>query len=99
MSNESCEIHIENRGYFPLKTPMVGRQREWARLVNSYKVTKDGFAQVVLVSGEPGIGKTCLLKEFARYASQDGATVLQGTSSDAEGMPLYLPFLEALGQY
>jgi predicted ATPase len=53
----------------------------------------------VLLRGEPGIGKTRLVEEFSTLAEDDGATILRGSASDFEGMPPYLPFLEALGQY
>ena len=66
---------------------------------NQYKAARDGNARVVLLGGEPGIGKTRLLDEFAALAADDGATILRGSASDFEGMPPYLPFLEALGQY
>jgi len=39
------------------------------------------------------------LDEFVTLAADDGATILRGSASDFEGMPPYLPFLEALGQY
>src|SRR5262249_52509677 len=58
-----------------------------------------GQLRVVLLAGEPGIGKTRLLREVAWHAEQTGLVVLRGGSSDAEGMPPYLPFLEALGPY
>jgi predicted ATPase len=67
--------------------------------MNQYEAARNGLAHVVLLSGEAGIGKTSILDEIARRASQDGATVLRGGSSQAEGMPPYLPFLEALGRY
>jgi tetratricopeptide (TPR) repeat protein len=54
---------------------------------------------VVLVAGAPGIGKTRLLNEIATRAAHDGAIVLCGGASEAEGMPPFLPFLEALGRY
>src|SRR5438128_654762 len=94
---ENClKKHLSS---LPSRAPFVGRQMELTFLTNCYEAAKSGFAQVVLVSGEAGIGKTCLLNEFARHTSQDGAIVLRGNASSAEGMPLYLPFLEALGQY
>lgn len=77
----------------------VGREYELVLLWEQYKVACAGHAGVVLLAGEPGIGKTHLLQQFAGKATQDGATVLQGHASQAEDMPPYLPFLEALGQY
>src|SRR5437667_1299032 len=77
----------------------VGRQHELAIIWSQYQVVKTGSARVVLLRGEPGIGKTRLLEEFTTLAADDGATILWGSASDFEGMPPYLPFLEALGQY
>jgi DNA-binding CsgD family transcriptional regulator len=79
--------------------PLVGRLREVARVMDVYDVAKDESARVVLVTGEPGIGKTRLLDEIALRTARDGAVVLRGGNSEAEGMPPYLPFLEALGQH
>ena len=75
------------------------RQHEQAMIWKQYKAARDGSTKIVLLEGEPGIGKTRLLDEFAKLAADDGATILRGSSSDFEGMPPYLPFLEALGQY
>src|SRR5215471_12925779 len=75
------------------------RQHEQAIIWNHYKAARNGNTRVVLLVGEPGIGKTRLLEEFAILAADDGATILRGSASDFEGMPPYLPFLEALGQY
>src|SRR5437588_374703 len=82
-----------------LPSPLVGRQRELALIMDSYERAKSGHAHVVLATGEPGIGKTHLLDEVAQCALRDEAIVLRGGASQAEGMPPYLPFLEALGQY
>jgi len=67
--------------------------------MNQYEAAKHGQAHVVLLAGDPGIGKTRLLDEIARQTAQDGAIILQGGASEAEGMPPYLPFVEALGRY
>jgi len=79
--------------------PIVGRQRELTLVMNHYEAAKGGRAHVVLLTGEPGIGKTRLLDEVDQWIAQDGAVVLRGSASEAEGMPPFLPFLEALGRY
>jgi DNA-binding CsgD family transcriptional regulator len=83
----------------PRTSPFVGRHEELTRVMNCYAAARQGQAHVVLVAGEPGIGKTRLLDEIATRAAHDGAIVLHGGASEAEGMPPYLPFLEALGRY
>jgi predicted ATPase/DNA-binding CsgD family transcriptional regulator len=77
----------------------VGRQWELALVTKCYEASRQRHTQVVLLAGEPGIGKTRLLDEIARRAADDSAVVLHGGTSEAEGMPPYLPFLEALGRY
>lgn len=49
----------------------------------------------VLISGEPGMGKTRLASELARRAHDDGATVLFGRCDEELGVP-FQPFVEAL---
>ncbi|MBA2682529.1 MAG: AAA family ATPase [Ktedonobacteraceae bacterium] len=78
---------------------LSGRQQELALLWNQFEESAAGQLRVVLVAGEPGIGKTRLLDEMAGRVEQSGALILRGGASQAEGMPPYLPFLEALGQY
>jgi predicted ATPase len=78
---------------------LFGRQRELALLGSYLEAAAGGRSQVVLVVGEPGVGKTSLLDAIAAEALADSKLVLRGGASDAEGMPPYLPFLEAIGQY
>jgi predicted ATPase len=78
---------------------LVGRQQELTRLSRLFEEVVDGRLHVALVDGEPGIGKTRLLWEIAQRMQQNGALVLRGGASEAEGMPPYLPFLEALASY
>jgi predicted ATPase len=84
----------------PLPEPaLVGRQRELDRLLHLFDESRTSRLHVVLVVGDPGIGKTRLLQEAARRAEQAGALVLRGGAFQADGMPPYQPFLEALGSY
>src|SRR5690349_18771387 len=77
----------------------AGRQQELAMLAGQFEEASASRLRVVLIAGEPGIGKTRLLQEFASLAEKRGALVLRGGASETEGMPPYLPFLEALGSY
>lgn len=81
------------------QSPLTGRQQELHQLWTLFEASTTGHTQIVFVSGEPGIGKTRLLQEVATRAEEVGALVLRGGASEAEGMPPYLPFLEALGGY
>jgi predicted ATPase len=78
---------------------LVGRRRESDALWTRFEAATTGQTGVVLIAGEPGIGKTRLLDVFAARATSAGARVLRGGASEAVGMPPYLPFLEALGQH
>ena len=49
----------------------------------------------MLVSGEPGIGKTRLVTELVRYAHEVGTTILWGRCDEELGAP-FEPFAEAL---
>jgi DNA-binding CsgD family transcriptional regulator len=80
-------------------TPCIGRERQLAQIWEQLRTSLCSELRVVVVTGEPGIGKTRLLSEVAVRAVRAGLTVLSGGSSEAAGMPPYLPFLEALGTY
>jgi predicted ATPase/DNA-binding CsgD family transcriptional regulator len=77
----------------------VGREHESGTALHLLEVASAGATRVVLLAGEPGIGKTRLMQQIGEHARLRGATVLSGGASQAEGMPPYLPFLEALGPY
>ena len=76
----------------------VGRTDERRRLEFAWKEAAGGGSRVVLVSGEPGIGKTRLVSEVARAAHREGATVLFGRCDEDPAIP-YQPFVEALDGY
>jgi predicted ATPase len=83
-------------GRLPL---LIGRQRELTSLLRHVEAARDGHPGVALIVGAAGIGKTRLLDELAARAAGSGGRVLRGGGSETEGMPPYLPFLEALGQH
>ncbi len=78
---------------------VVGRTAELEDIADAYKrVLADGDRELLLVSGEAGLGKTTLVAEAARAASDDGACVLFGHCEEDLAHP-YQFFAEALGHY
>src|SRR5215470_13424319 len=77
----------------------VGRIAELERLQAALAHTAAGSGRVVMLAGEPGIGKTRTAAEFAAQARAAGARVLRGASYEGEWAPPYGPFVEALTAY
>jgi predicted ATPase/DNA-binding winged helix-turn-helix (wHTH) protein len=76
----------------------VGRERERAELSSALADARGGHGRLVLVAGEPGIGKSRLCSELAAEAGEVGMTVMLGHCSEHEAVPL-LPFVEILESY
>jgi hypothetical protein len=75
--------------------PFAGRAQVVEQLSQVWKHAVDGAARVLLLSGEPGVGKTRLAAELASAAYAGRATVLFGRSDEEVTSP-YRPFAEAL---
>ena len=76
----------------------VGRESERVQAEQVWARATEGRHQLLLLAGEPGIGKTRFAMEFARSRAPDGATVLIGRC-DEEALIPYQPFVEALTWY
>jgi predicted ATPase len=79
---------------------MVGRKMELAQLRNSYSQVLEGQRLILFVTGEAGIGKTTLVKEFLDSIESEGtARVGRGQCVEqyGSGEP-YMPVLEALSR-
>ncbi len=77
----------------------VGRQRELAALVAALEDAISGKGRLVMLVGEPGIGKTRTAQELASVARQRGAQVLWGRCYEGEGAPPYWPWAQAIRSY
>lgn len=75
----------------------VGREREWLALVNQWNAVRQARGRVILIQGEPGVGKTRLAEELIAYARQQDALVLEGKAREllADALP-YQPLIDAL---
>jgi DNA-binding SARP family transcriptional activator len=80
------------------KAPLVGRSAELDRLRQAWTRATTAGRQLVVVTGEPGIGKSRLAAELARHVLADGGDVLVGNAAE-EPMAPYQAFIEALGQH
>ena len=74
---------------------MIGREDEFKQARELWYSVVGGNSQILLVSGEPGVGKTRLLREIITQSEVMGAQVL-GSASYAEGGPPYSPFKQIL---
>jgi DNA-binding SARP family transcriptional activator len=81
-----------------LHAPLVGRDRPLSRLHRAANRARLGQGSVILVAGEPGIGKSRLVQEFVT-GLQGQATVVAGSSHEAEGGLPYWSLVEALRPY
>lgn len=73
----------------------AGRRAALGRLQLSWRSAVEGEATVVLVSGEPGIGKSRLVSELARHVLAEGGILLAGRCDEHARVP-NRPFIEAL---
>ncbi len=58
-----------------------------------------GQGRLVMLLGEPGIGKTRTAQELATYAGPQGAQVLWGRCYEEQGMPPFWPWVQAIRSY
>ena len=72
----------------------VGRDGELGELIAALDHAMAGTGQLVVLSGEAGIGKSRLAEELAVEAKARGANVLWGHCWEAGGAPAYWPWVQ-----
>ncbi len=80
----------------PAAPPLVGRQAEWARLVAAWRSAAGGHPQVVLLTGEAGIGKTRLAEEFVTWVAGQGFATAAAHCYPSGAALAYAPVAEWL---
>ena len=82
--------------------PFVGRESELDHLRSLYEAATGvgGNGALVMLVGEPGIGKTAICEQLVHHVVRSGGQVLLGHCYDAGSFrPPYQPFVEAFGGY
>ena len=74
----------------------VGRERELAEMHGLLEDALGGQGRLLLLTGDPGIGKTRTAEQLATYARVRGAHVHWGRCHEADGAPSYWPWSEAI---
>jgi tetratricopeptide (TPR) repeat protein len=77
----------------------VGRQREMGELKAALEDALSGRGRLVMLVGEPGIGKTRTAQELSTYAGLRQCQVLWGRCYEEQGMPPYWPWVQAIRSY
>ncbi|WP_192499057.1 ATP-binding protein [Skermanella pratensis] len=77
-------------------TPMIGREEEFALLADRWHRSAAGDGQVVLLGGEPGIGKSRMLHELSRHLGIPPDGRLDFSCSPQFRHTAFFPVIEAL---
>jgi serine/threonine protein kinase/tetratricopeptide (TPR) repeat protein len=74
----------------------IGRDADLKQLTRQLEEALAGRGSLILIGGEPGIGKTHLASALLEGARSRGAFAVTGHCYEMEGSPPYLPFVEML---
>ena len=80
----------------PERPPIVGRASELAIARAAWSRASEGHGGVLMVIGEPGVGKTRLCEGLLAEASSSGWSTMRGAAREEEGSLPYGPIAEAL---
>jgi DNA-binding CsgD family transcriptional regulator/transcriptional regulator with XRE-family HTH domain len=73
---------------------LFGRDREINALLGSISSARFSQGSIVLIGGEPGVGKTSLAEHASAYAQHGGLCAVWGRCYDGEGAPAYWPWVQ-----
>jgi len=76
-----------------------GRESELATLLGALREAASGVGRLLLLAGDPGIGKTRIATELANAATEQGFVVLWGRCHEAAGAPAHWPWTQIARAY
>jgi DNA-binding SARP family transcriptional activator/predicted ATPase len=75
---------------------LIGRSREWHRLMSAWQSAIEEGPRVAVIAGEPGIGKTRLADELFQACVSQGHATARGRCYAGQGQVAYAPVAEWL---
>ncbi|NOT56629.1 MAG: AAA family ATPase [Deltaproteobacteria bacterium] len=94
-------VQSERQGTSPLAgrailTPFVGREQEVGLLFDRWEQVKEGRGQVVLLGGEPGIGKSRLAYILREHVTSEGSLLYEARCSPYHQHSALYPLIEVM---
>lgn len=80
----------------PARVPLVAREPAWNKMQKIWRLAANQKTQIVLITGEAGIGKTRLAEELLDWADRQGITTVTAACYAAEGRLPYAPVADWL---
>jgi class 3 adenylate cyclase/tetratricopeptide (TPR) repeat protein len=87
---------VAQRADHPHRIAFVGRDAERAELHAALDSALGGQGQLVLIAGEPGIGKSRLARELSDEVQADGGQILWGRAWEEDGAPSFWPWMQVI---
>jgi ABC-type oligopeptide transport system substrate-binding subunit/DNA-binding SARP family transcriptional activator len=95
VNQAAVEVKVARYNLPARSSRFIGRERELAEARRLWQQAMQGDGHVLLISGEPGVGKTRLAHELLTHAQATGAAVLLGECF-AEGSAPYAPLAQMI---
>jgi len=97
LDHDEVQGEVRGQDLAPVaESPFVGRDLELNQLNEAWNTVREGGAHLVLVTGEPGIGKTRLAQELGRRVRAEGHMVASARAYEAAGRLPWGPVVDLL---
>ena len=97
LDHDEVQGDVQGEDLAPVaESPFVGRDLELNQLNEAWNTARKGGAHLVLVTGEPGIGKTRLAQELGRRVRAEGHVVASARAYEAAGRLPWGPVVDLL---
>ncbi|MEO0094461.1 MAG: AAA family ATPase [candidate division WOR-3 bacterium] len=78
---------------------IVGRDKEIAEIKKFINICSNGKGQILCITGEPGIGKSRLVREVIKLSEKGGLRILKGSCMSYGSAFSYYPWIEILNEF